>query len=157
MSNVQAETVPWWAVLMVWAVVNALNVLQAVGFLSRGPGGNMAVNHILGYVIILLALPSIAALVAFARAGSGWLHWAGPVVFLLFIALMVVVDYAWPIEFRSPRRYTILVPYLVLFFSAILLMGVPMFRLNRNLWLVTVASTVALLGAMGIAMRRGVA
>ena len=58
---------------------------------------------------------------------------------------MIVVDYVSPVEFRSPPRYGILVPYLVLFFGSILLMGIPMFRLNRGLWMVTVASTVLLL------------
>ena len=59
-------------------------------------------------------------------------------------------------EFRSPMRYSILVPYLVLFFGAILLMGLPMFRLDRRLWLVTVATTVLLLGLMGVAMRKSI-
>ena len=148
---------PWWAALPAWGVVNAVNVLQAAGFLSRVRTGSMAVNHLLGYVIIVLAIPSMVAIVAFARAGAGWLHWVGPAVFLTFIAFMVVVDYAWPVEFRSPTRYGILAPYLVLFFGSILLMGLPMFRLNRPLWLVTVATTVLLLGAMGAAMRKGVA
>jgi len=148
---------PWWAASTVWAVVNAVNVLQGAGFLSRIPTGSMAVNHLLGYVMIVLAIPSTLALVAFVRAGSGWLHLVGPFAYLAFVALMVVVDYAWPVEFRSPMRYEILVPYLVLFFGAIFLMGLPMFRLNRQLWLVTVATTVLLLGAMGAAMRKGVA
>lgn len=148
---------PWWAALTAWGVVNAVNVLQAAGFLSRVRTGSMAVNHLLGYVIIVLAIPSMVAIVAFARAGAGWLHWVGPAVFLTFIAFMVVVDYAWPVEFRSPTRYGILAPYLVLFFGSILLMGLPMFRLNRPLWLVTVATTVLLLGAMGVAMQKGVA
>ena len=78
-------------------------------------------------------------------------------MFLAFIALMVVVDYAWPVEFRSPMRYDILVPYLMLFFGGILLMGLPMFLLNRQMWLVTVATTVLLLGAMVTAMSKGVA
>jgi hypothetical protein len=60
------------------------------------------------------------------------------------------------VEFRSPVRAGILVPYLVLFFGAILLMGLPMFRLDRRLWLVTVVNTVLLLASMGVAMRRGV-
>lgn len=156
---VQAQTAvdPWWAALTVWGVVNAVNILQAAGFLSRVPAGSMAVNHLLGYVMIVLAIPSIVALIAFVRAGAGWLHWIGPAVFLTFIALMVVVDYAWAVEFRSPMRYDILVPYLVLFFGAILLMGLPMFRLNRQLWLLTVATTVLLLVSMGVAMRKGVA
>jgi len=116
----------------------------------------MTVNHLLGRAIIGLAIPSIVAIVAFVRAGAGWRHWIGPGVFLAFLALMIVVDYVWPVEFRSPMRYGILVPYLVLFFGAILLMGLPMFRMNRLLWLVTVATTGLLLASMGLAMFKGV-
>lgn len=68
----------------------------------------------------------------------------------------MVVDYAWPVEFRFPYRYCILVPYLLPFFGSILLMGLPMFHLDRCLWLVTVATTILLLASMGIAMRKGV-
>jgi hypothetical protein len=69
---------------------------------------------------------------------------------------MVAVEYVWPVEFRSPVRYGILVPYLLLFFGSILLMGLPMFRMDRRLWLVTVATTALLLASMGLAMRKGV-
>lgn len=147
---------PWWAVLAVWAVVNAVNVLQAAGFLSRVLTGSMAMNHALGYAILVLALPALAALVGLARAGADWLFWAGPASFLALIALMVVVDYATPIEFRSPARPSILVPYLILFFGAILLMGLPMFWLDRSLWLVAVVTTAFLVGSMGVALRAGV-
>jgi hypothetical protein len=150
----EARVDPWWAALTVWAVVNAVNVLQAAGFLSRVATGSRAINHVLGYAIIALALPAALALVAFARAGAGWQHWIGPAVYLTFVAFMVAVEYIWPVEFRSPPRYGILVPYLLLFFGAILLMGLPMFRMNRSLWLVTVASTVLLLVSMVIAMRK---
>ena len=49
--NRQAQTSvdPWWAALTVWGVVNAVNVLQAAGFLSRVRTGGMAINHLLGY------------------------------------------------------------------------------------------------------------
>ena len=145
-----------WAALTVWGVVNAVNVLQAVGFLSRVWSGSRDINHLLGVVMIALAIPSALALVAFLRARAGWRQWIGPAAYLAFVALEVVVDYAWPVEFRSPMRAAILVPYLLSFFGAILLMGLPMFRLDRRLWLVTVATTVFLLGAMGVAMRSGV-
>jgi hypothetical protein len=154
----QAPTIvePWWAVLAVWAIVNAVNLLQSAGFLSRMNAGGMAINHRLGYVMIALAVPAALALVAFRRADAGWLQWAGPAVYIVFVLLMIGVDYMWPIEFRSPRRYGVLVPYLLLFFGAILLMGLPMFRLDRRLWLVTVSTTALLLGSMGAAMRKGV-
>jgi hypothetical protein len=153
MSQVLA---PWWASMTVWVVVNAVNVLQTAGFLSRIWTRSMAANHALGYVIVALALPAVAALVAFVRARSAWLSWAGPAVFLAFVVLMVVVEYVVPIEFRSPPRPGVLVPYLVLFFGAIFLMGLPMFSLDRRLWVVTVSTTVLLLGSMGGAMRAGI-
>jgi hypothetical protein len=117
----------------------------------------MAINHVLGYVMIVLTIPAALALFAFLRTGADWLHWFGPAVYLAFVVLMVFVDYVWPVEFRSPARLDILVPYLVLFFGSILLMGLPMFRLNRQLWLVTVVTTLFLLGSMVVAIRRGVA
>lgn len=152
----QADQAPLWAALTVWGVVNAVCVLQAAGFLSRIPTGSREVNHVLGYVMIALAVPTALALIAFVRAQAGWRQWIGPAVYLAFITLMVVVEYVRPIEFRSPPRHGILVPYLVLFFGSILLMGLPMFRLNRSLWLVTVASATFLIVSMVVAMRKGV-
>jgi len=147
---------PWWAALTVWGVVNTVNILQSAGFISRVVTGSRAINHLIGYGIVALAVPAVLALVAFIRARAGWRQWIGPTAFLAFIMLMVVVEYIWKVEFRSPMRYDILVPYLVLFFGSILLMGLPMFRMNRRLWLVTVVTTVLLLGSMGFAMYMGV-
>jgi hypothetical protein len=154
--HAQKRVDPWWAALTVWGVVNAVNVLQSAGFLSRVYTGSREVNHVFGLVMIALAIPTAVALIALVRARAGWRQWIGPAVYLAFVAFEVVVDYVWPVEFRSPTRYGILVPYLLLFFGAILLMGLPMFRLNRRLWLVTVTTTVLLLGSMGVAMVAGV-
>ena len=147
-------TQPRWAVLTVWAVVNAVNVLQTVGFATR-PNAPW-VNQAAGVVMAVLAIPATTALVAFLRNRSGRLLVAGPVVYDAFIVLMLVVDYWLVIEFRSPRRPEILVPYLVLFFGSILLMGLPMFRIDRRLWAVTVATTIILLGSMVWALDAGV-
>jgi hypothetical protein len=81
---------------------------------------------------------------------------SGPAVFLAFVVLMVAMEYIWPVEFRSPMRYGILAPYLLLFFGSILLMGLPMFRLDRRLWLITLITTILLMASMGFAMREGV-
>jgi len=62
---------PWWAVVTVWGVVNAVNLLQSAGFLSRVSTGSTALNHRLGYVMIALAAPAALALVAFVRARAG--------------------------------------------------------------------------------------
>lgn len=152
----QTHVNPWWAALTVWSIVNVINVLQSAGFLSRVVTGNRAINHLLGYGIVALAAPAGLAIVAFIRTRAGWRQWIGPAALLVFVVFMVAVEYIWRVEFRSPMRYDILVPYLVLFFGSILLMGLPMFRINRRLWLVTVVTTVLLLGSMGFAMYKGV-
>lgn len=139
---------PLWASLAVWIAVNSVNLLQTAGFLSRLYTGDMAMNHALGYGIMALAVPVAAALVGFVRARAGWLAWAGPALFLAFVGLMVAVDYASPVPFRSPARPAILIPYLGLFFGSILLMGLPMFSIARRLWAGTVATSVLLLGSM---------
>ena len=65
---------------------------------------------------------------------------------------MAAVGYLWPVEFRSSPPPGILVPYRLLSFGAILLMGLPMFGADRRLWLVTAATTALLLASMGLAM-----
>ncbi len=152
----QAGQGPWWAALTVWGVVNSVNVLQALGFLSRVRSGAMTLNHRLGYVMIALAAPTLIALVGYVKSRAGVLTYLGPLAYLGFVALMLAVDYIAPVEFRSPPRYVILVPYLALFFGAILLMGLPMYELNRSYWLVTVVTSALLLASMVAAMRKGV-
>ena len=152
----QTRVNPWWAVITVWGMVNAINILQSAGFLSRVVTGNREINHLFGYGIVALAVPAALVIVVFIRSRTGWRQWIGPAAFLVFVVFMVIVEYIWQVEFRSPIRYDILTPYLVLFFGSILLMGVPMFRINRRLWFVTVITTVLLLGSMGYAMYMGV-
>lgn len=135
-------------------VVNLVSLLQAAGFATRVV--DPAINRALGIVILVLAIPAGTALLGFLRAGSGWRFSVGPAVFLGFVAFSLVVDYLMGIEFRSPQRWEILIPYLTLFFASIVLMGAPMIRVNRRLWLVTTLTALLLLGAMGFAMMRGV-
>ncbi len=154
--NDQTLVYPWWAVITTWGVVNLVNLLQSAGYLSRILTGRMEINRILGYAIMVLAIPAGIALAGFIRAQADWRQWVGLAVFIVFLLLMISVEYLWQIEFRSPVNHKILVPYLVLFFGSILLMGLRMFRMDRRLWLVTVATTVLLLTSMVVAMRKGV-
>ena len=145
----------WRAMLVVWVVVNLVNVLQAAGFASRTPGaGGMRVNQALDVVSTVLALPA-TALVVFVRERAGWLQYLGPLAFEAFVALMLVVDYALALEFRDPQRPAILAPYLLLFFGSIVLMGFPMKRCSRARWALTVATSALLLAAMAYALARG--
>lgn len=138
----------------VWLIVNAVNVAQAIGFVSRVSGED--IQRIAGLLIAALAVPAAWALVELVRNSAGWRLCAGPVAFLAFVTTQIVVEYLLEIEFRTPGRAAVLVPYVTLFFGSIVLMGAPMFRINRRLWLVTVATSAVLLLGMGFALYRGV-
>lgn len=142
------------AATVVWLVVNAVNVLQAVGFATR-PFAPW-VNPVLGLVIAALAIPATWALVIMIRVGAGWRFTAGPLMFDVFVVLLLLVDHLFRIQWREPVIPAIQVPYLVLFFGSIFLMGVPMYRIDRRRWLVTVLTTVLLLAAMVYAISMGV-
>ena len=146
--------IPGGAVLTIWVVVNLVNVLQAVGFVTRVSSWD--VQRTVGIVIAGLAVPATLALVSFLRCGSGWRFYSGPLMFDAFVVLLVVVEYVLVIEWRSPARLEVLVPLVSLFFGSIFLMGAPMFRINPKLWAVTAMTAAALLSAMLYAMSKGV-
>lgn len=142
------------AAVTVWLVVNAVNLFQSVGFVTRPTAPE--VNAILGLVIAALAIPATWVLPVFRRRRAGWLFLVGPLVFDAFVVLMLAIDYVANVEWRDPVAPAIQAPYLLLFFGSIVLMGLPMYRLDRRRWLVTVVTSVILLGSMAYAMSAGV-
>jgi hypothetical protein len=142
------------AASVVWIVVNAVCLLQAIGFATRPFAPE--VNPVLGLVIAAMALPATWALIVFVRERAGRRHVIGPVVFDAFVLFMLVVDRVADVEWRDPAVPAILAPYLTLFFGSIVLMGVPMFRIDRRRWLVTAASASLLIAAMLYATAMGV-
>ena len=142
------------AAVVVWLVVNAVNVLQSVGFVTRPFVPE--VNPLLGLVIATLAVPATWALLVFRRRRAGWLFLAGPLAFDAFVVIFFTVEHLARVQWRDPLVPVIAVPYLVLFFGSIVLMGLPMYRLDRRRWLVTVTTSVILIGSMVYAMAAGV-
>lgn len=142
------------AVVVVWLVVNAVSLLQSVGFATRP--ALPEVNSLLGVVIAALAIPATWAVLVFWRRRASWLFLVGPLVVDVFVVLMLVVDYVAHVEWRDPVIPVIEVSYLLIFFGSIVLMGLLIYRLDRRRWLVTVATSIILLGSMAYAMSAGV-
>lgn len=139
---------------LVWCTVNVVCVAQTIGFFSRTSGPK--VQFAMGIVIMAMAVPACIALVRDLDAGRPLWQWIGPAVFIVFAVMELLVDHVTRIEFRNPPRATILVPYLILFFGGILLMGIRMYPVSKPLWGVTAVSATLLIWSMIWAHGKGV-
>ena len=139
---------------LVWATVNVVCVAQAIGFYSRTSGPK--VQFAMGIVIMALAVPAGVALARDLSAGRPLWQWIGAAVFIVFAVMELLVDHVARTEFRNPPRAAILVPYLILFFGGILLMGIRMYPVSKPLWGVTAVTATLLILAMVRAHAKGV-
>lgn len=138
--------------VLVFVVVNVTAVAQTIGFFSRPSGP--AVQSAMGVLVMAMAVPAAAALVLEHGAGTP-VRSAGIVMFIAFALMELMVDYVLDVEFRQPRNAAVLVPYLVLFYGSILLMGLSLFRASLVLWGITAITCAGLLAATVWAQLKG--
>jgi hypothetical protein len=51
-----------------------------------------------------------------------WWYWGFPFLLTIFVIFTLVIDYILKIQFRNPRKLSILIPFLILFYVSIILM-----------------------------------
>jgi hypothetical protein len=79
--------------------------------------------------------------------GQSWRLYAGPILLALWAALGAVVDLWRRIEWRSPIRWSLFIPYLALYVRAQMFLWWPLWDLWRAAWwcfLVLFAANTAL-------------
>ncbi|MEZ5119904.1 MAG: hypothetical protein R2686_08380 [Candidatus Nanopelagicales bacterium] len=87
----------------------------------------------LAYAFAGLGLPLAIWLLA---AHQSWRLWTGPLLLGLWAAFGVAVDRWRPVEWRSPIRWGIFVPYLAMYFWAQMFLWWPLWDLQPAAWTV---------------------
>ena len=98
----------------------------------------------LAYAFAGLGLPLGAWLIL---GGQSWSLYVGPLLLALWAALGAAVDLWWRIEWRTPIRWSVFVPYAALYFWAQMFLWWPLWNLSRTAWacfLVLFAASTAL-------------
>ncbi len=80
--------------------------------LSRGIG---LFSLVLGIPVFIIAIFNLILL-------RDWWYWVFPFLLFAFILFSLIVDYIKKIEFRKPRKLSILIPFLLIFYISIILM-----------------------------------
>lgn len=134
------------ASLVVWAVVNVVCILQAIGFATRGWAPQ--VEPILWAGIAAAAIPATYAIWLFARERSRLRFVVGPIVFDVFVVYLLALVFVADVDWRDPANALVRIVYFGLFFGSIVLMGWPMVRIDTRRANVTAVSVLLLVGAL---------
>jgi hypothetical protein len=89
-----------------------------------------------GWVVYALSVPAAAVSVILLLNGKTWSLWLGGFLYLIWAIFGYIVEYVKGIKWRIPIRWSILVPYLLLYLSTVMFYWWPLALINRTLWYV---------------------
>ena len=89
-----------------------------------------------GWLIYALGILAVILGVLYFLAGQPWYIMAAPFVYALWAALGYYVDIVKQIEWRSPPRWSIFIPYVALFIAAQFFFWIPLWYVDLTLWII---------------------
>jgi hypothetical protein len=139
--------------LGVFALATSANLVSAAMFWARVR--RPAWSRPLGVAAIALGAPALALAVAGATSGISWTRWLFPLLYAIFAAVTLLLDFILKVEFRQPRRASILVPFLILYYFPLVAMWGMLWDSGLVYWAVNGASYLAMLFLSLWAVRKG--
>jgi hypothetical protein len=90
----------------------------------------------LGWLVYAMGLPASILGVLFLVNDQPWCYWTATLLFAVWAAFGYVVDILSPVEWRKPAKWSIFIPYVVLFVSSLLAFWVPLWFIRPVFWIV---------------------
>jgi len=90
----------------------------------------------IGWIVYALSIPAALVSLALLVGGMPWYFWLSGFLFLALAALGYTVEYRLHIEWRSPPRWSVFVPYVTLYLAMLMFYWWPLAALLRPLWYV---------------------
>lgn len=87
-----------------------------------------------GWIVYALSLPAALVSVVLLLAGKDFSFWLGGVLYLVWAVFGYTVEYVYGIEWRKTRRWSILIPYVLLYLATVMFYWWPLGQLSRPLW-----------------------
>jgi len=87
-----------------------------------------------GWIVYALSLPAVALSLYLLLNNQPWDYWTAGFLFLAWAAFGYFGEYKLKIEWRSPPRWGIMAPYLLLYFSTVMFYWWPLANIHKPLW-----------------------
>lgn len=89
-----------------------------------------------GWIVYALSIPAVALSLLFLLNGQPWSLWLGGFLYLIWALFGYIVEYALKIEWRNSTRWSILVPYVILYLGTVMFYWWPLALISKPLWYV---------------------
>jgi hypothetical protein len=76
-----------------------------------------------GWIVYLLSVPAALVSVILLLGGMTWSFWLGGFLYLAWAVYGYVIEYVKKIEWRSPVRWSVFGPYIVLYLATVMFYG----------------------------------
>lgn len=87
-----------------------------------------------GPLVYALGAPALLVSLILMLNGAAWFFWISGLLYAAWGLFGYIVEYRRKIEWRSPARWGIFVPYILLYLSTIMFYWFPLARIARPLW-----------------------
>jgi len=92
-----------------------------------------------GPIVYALGIPAAAASLLILLGGKPWWLWLSGFLYLVWGIYGYWIEYVRKIEWRSPIRWTVFVPYILLYLATTMFYWFPLIRVYKPLWYIYAA------------------
>jgi hypothetical protein len=116
---------------LVWSLLFQIALILHFA-LRKGAFSTYIVRY--GWLFYALALPALAVSLVLIWAGEDWPFWIGGFLFVTWAVFGFVVEYVRKIDWRSPFRWSVGGPYILLYLATVMFYWWPVALVSRPLW-----------------------
>lgn len=92
-----------------------------------------------GWIVYALSIPAALVSVILLFAEKSWSFWLGGFLYLIWAIFGYTVEFVRKIDWRSSRRWSILIPNVFLYMATVMFYWWPLGQISRLLWYVAAA------------------
>ena len=107
-------------------------IVLIIHFALRKWAFKTAIKH--GWLVYALSIPVLAVSLIILFSGKDWQFWLAGFLYFIWAIYGYLVEYIKMIEWRTPFRWAVGFPYLVLYLAAVMFYWFPLALIAKLLW-----------------------
>lgn len=89
-----------------------------------------------GPIVYVLSIPALTASILLLLSGKTWSLWLGGILYFVWAIFGYAIEYVKKIEWRDPIRWSVFIPYVILYLSTVMFYWFPLGLISKPLWYV---------------------